>query len=39
MEVAMQHRRLVIVPSVGHAINLEMAPLDAGYFGARFGGG
>jgi non-heme chloroperoxidase len=39
MEAAMPHCRLVIVPGVGHSMNLEMPPLYAGYFGAWFGGG
>jgi pimeloyl-ACP methyl ester carboxylesterase len=39
MEAAMPHCRLVIVPGVGHSMNLEIPPLYAGYFGAWFGGG
>jgi non-heme chloroperoxidase len=39
MEMAMPHCRLVIVPGVGHSMNLEIPPLYAGYFGAWFGGG
>jgi non-heme chloroperoxidase len=30
--------RLVVVPGVGHSMNLELPPLYAGYFGAWFGG-
>jgi pimeloyl-ACP methyl ester carboxylesterase len=30
--------RLVIVPGVGHSMNLEQPALYAGYFGAWFGG-
>jgi non-heme chloroperoxidase len=29
----------MIVPDVGHSMNLEMPALYAGYFGAWFGGG
>ena len=29
---------LVIVPGIGHSMNLESPPLYAGYFGAWFGG-
>jgi non-heme chloroperoxidase len=39
MAAAMQHCRIVIVPGVGHSMNLEIPALYAGYFGARFGGG
>jgi pimeloyl-ACP methyl ester carboxylesterase len=39
MAAAMPHCRLVIVPGVGHSMNLEMPSLYAGYFGAWFGGG
>jgi len=38
MAAAMPDCRLVIVPGVGHSMNLEMPPLYAGYFGAWFGG-
>jgi len=30
--------RLVVVPGVGHSMNLEQPALYAGYFGAWFGG-
>jgi non-heme chloroperoxidase len=39
MAMAMPNCRLVIVPGVGHSMNLEMPSLYAGYFGAWFGGG
>jgi non-heme chloroperoxidase len=39
MAMAMPNCRLVIVPRVGHSMNLEMPSLYAGYFGAWFGGG
>ena len=39
MQVAVPHCRLVIAPGAGHAMTLEMPSLDAGIFGARFGGG
>jgi non-heme chloroperoxidase len=39
MAAAMPHCRLVIVPGVGHSMNLEIPALYAGYFGAWFGGG
>lgn len=38
MADAMPDCRLVIVPGIGHSMNLEMPPLYAGYFGAWFGG-
>lgn len=38
MAAAMPDCRLVIVPRVGHSINLEVPALYAGYFGAWFGG-
>jgi non-heme chloroperoxidase len=38
MAAAMPDCRLVIVPGVGHSMNLEMPALYAGYFGAWFGG-
>jgi pimeloyl-ACP methyl ester carboxylesterase len=38
MAAAMPDCRLVIVPGVGHSMNLEIPPLYAGYFGAWFGG-
>jgi non-heme chloroperoxidase len=38
MAAAMPHCRLVIVPGVGHSMNLEIPALYAGYFGAYFGG-
>jgi pimeloyl-ACP methyl ester carboxylesterase len=37
MAAAMPDCRLVIVPGIGHSMNLEMPPLYAGYFGAWFG--
>jgi non-heme chloroperoxidase len=39
MAAAMPHCRLVIVPGVGHSMNLEIPALYAGYFGAWFGVG
>lgn len=38
MAAAMPDCRLVIVPGIGHSMNLEMPALYAGYFGACFGG-
>jgi non-heme chloroperoxidase len=38
MAAAMPDCRLVIVPGVGHSMNLESPALYAGYFGAWFGG-
>lgn len=38
MAAAMPDCRLVIVPDVGHSMNLEVPALYAGYFGAWFGG-
>jgi non-heme chloroperoxidase len=38
MAAAMPDCRLVIVPGVGHSMNLERPALYAGYFGAWFGG-
>jgi len=38
MAAAMPDCRLVIVPRVGHSMNLEVPALYAGYFGAWFGG-
>jgi len=38
MAAAMPDCRLVVVPGVGHSMNLEIPPLYAGYFGAWFGG-
>jgi pimeloyl-ACP methyl ester carboxylesterase len=38
MAAAMPDCRLVIVPGVGHSMNLEVPSLYAGYFGAWFGG-
>ena len=38
MTAAMPDCRLVIVPGVGHSMNVEMPALYAGYFGAWFGG-
>jgi non-heme chloroperoxidase len=38
MAAAMPNCRLVIVPGIGHSMNLELPTLYAGYFGAWFGG-
>ena len=38
MAEAMPDCRLVIVPGVGHSMNVEVPALYAGYFGAWFGG-
>jgi len=38
MAEAMPDCRLVIVPGIGHSMNLELPALYAGYFGAWFGG-
>jgi pimeloyl-ACP methyl ester carboxylesterase len=38
MAKAMPDCRLVVVPRVGHSMNLELPALYAGYFGAWFGG-
>jgi pimeloyl-ACP methyl ester carboxylesterase len=38
MAAAMPDCRLVIVPGIGHSMNLEVPALYAGYFGAWFGG-
>ncbi|WP_128927724.1 alpha/beta fold hydrolase [Bradyrhizobium guangxiense] len=38
MTEAMPDCRLVIVPGIGHSMNLERPALYAGYFGAWFGG-
>jgi non-heme chloroperoxidase len=38
MAAVMRDCRLVVVPGVGHSMNLERPPLYAGYFGAWFGG-
>src|SRR4051794_6478898 len=38
MAAAMPDCRLVIVPSIGHSMNLEVPALYPGYFGAWFGG-
>jgi pimeloyl-ACP methyl ester carboxylesterase len=38
MAAAMPDCRLVIVPGIGHSMNLENPALYAGYFGAWFGG-
>jgi non-heme chloroperoxidase len=35
---AMPGCRLITVPGIGHSRNLESPALDAGYFGAWFGG-
>jgi pimeloyl-ACP methyl ester carboxylesterase len=38
MAAAMPDCRLVVVPGIGHSMNLEVPELYAGYFGAWFGG-
>ncbi|MHC2281333.1 non-heme chloroperoxidase [Bradyrhizobium diazoefficiens] len=38
MAEAMPDCRLVVVPNIGHSMNLEAPALYAGYFGAWFGG-
>lgn len=38
MADAMPNCRLVVVPGIGHSMNLEVPELYAGYFGAWFGG-
>jgi pimeloyl-ACP methyl ester carboxylesterase len=38
MVTAMPDCRLVVVPGIGHSMNLELPALYAGYFGAWFGG-
>src|SRR4029453_18673164 len=38
MAAAMPDCRLVIMPRIGHLMNLELPALSAGYFGAWFGG-
>lgn len=38
MAAAMPDCRLVVVPGIGHSMNLELPALYAGYFGAWFGG-
>lgn len=38
MAAAMPECRLVVVPGIGHSMNLESPALYAGYFGAWFGG-
>jgi pimeloyl-ACP methyl ester carboxylesterase len=38
MVEAMPDCRLVVVPGIGHSMNLELPALYAGYFGAWFGG-
>jgi non-heme chloroperoxidase len=38
MAAVMPDCRLVIVPGIGHSMNLELPALYAGYFGAWFGG-
>ena len=38
MAAAMPDCRLVVVPGIGHSMNLERPALYAGYFGAWFGG-
>jgi len=38
MAEAMPDCRLVVVPGIGHSMNLEVPALYAGYFGAWFGG-
>jgi pimeloyl-ACP methyl ester carboxylesterase len=38
MAAAMPDCRLVVVPGIGHSMNLELPALYAGYFGGWFGG-
>ena len=38
MAAAMTDCRLVVMPGIGHSMNLELPALYAGYFGAWFGG-
>ena len=38
MAAAMPDCRLIVVPGIGHSMNLELPFLYAGYFGAWFGG-
>lgn len=38
MAAVMPDCRLVVVPGIGHSMNLELPALYAGYFGAWFGG-
>ncbi len=38
MAAAMPDCRLIVVPGIGHSMNLERPALYAGYFGAWFGG-
>lgn len=38
MAAAMPDCRLLIIPGIGHSMNLEVPALYAGYFGAWFGG-
>jgi pimeloyl-ACP methyl ester carboxylesterase len=38
MAAAMPDCRLVVVPGIGHSMNLELPALYAGYLGAWFGG-
>lgn len=38
MAEAMPDCRLVVIPCIGHSMNLELPALYAGYFGAWFGG-
>jgi phasin len=38
MAAAMPDCRLVVMPGIGHSMNLELPALYAGYFGAWFGG-
>jgi non-heme chloroperoxidase len=38
MTAAMPDCRLVVMPGIGHSMNLELPALYAGYFGAWFGG-
>ena len=38
MAAAMPDCRLIVVPGIGHSMNLESPALYAGYFGAWFGG-
>jgi non-heme chloroperoxidase len=38
MAAAMPDCRLIVIPGIGHSMNLELPALYAGYFGAWFGG-
>ena len=38
LESLMRDCRLVVMPGIGHSMNLERPALYAGYFGSWFGG-